>query len=249
MTTPISDDELRKTARNLQRLQSFFTQRTGWKTSPETEGALTDTYHLLIAITGDLHPLMQHNNLEVKETTTLDGEQQQPPGEFDKVRLQKFSAFLMQLGEWFAGHATAQIGQSARPVLLGIHDSLLKAKLGVEKIMKNSAPPPPPPPPPPPRKVLPGAMERLELEDTEMTPVLQSFKGQIELSYEAKEGIHKFLESNGIEFNAYKLNKFEQKVQQWVESTPQGHLLVIKISRLRDEPYPSYIMKERNVDG
>jgi len=92
---------------------------------------------------------------------------------------------------------------------------------------------------------------RLELEDRVEAPLLVMFRGASELSSVARELIDGFLGANGIELGATDLRRFYVKVLKWIENTPEGQMLVLKIG-WRDgipAPYSSYVPRAREAPG
>ncbi len=87
---------------------------------------------------------------------------------------------------------------------------------------------------------------RLILEKTDLRPLLQEFKGVRELTVLTKEQLHSFLAKQGIEFGKNETRRLHDKVLRWIEGTPAGRVLVIKISGLYGKPeaYSSYQPKE-----
>ena len=87
---------------------------------------------------------------------------------------------------------------------------------------------------------------RLILEKTDLRPLLQEFKGVKELTVVTKEQLHSFLAKQGIEFGKNETRRLHDKVLRWIEGTPTGRVLVIKISGLYGKPeaYSSYQPKE-----
>ena len=87
---------------------------------------------------------------------------------------------------------------------------------------------------------------RLILEKTDLRPLLQEFKGVKELTVVTKEQLHSFLAKQGIEFGKNETRRLHDKVLRWIEGTPAGRVLVIKISGLYGKPeaYSSYQPKE-----
>jgi len=87
---------------------------------------------------------------------------------------------------------------------------------------------------------------RLILENTDLRPLLQEFKGVRELTVLTKEKLHSFLAKQGIEFGKNETRRLHDKVLRWIEGTPAGRVLVIKISGLYGKPeaYSSYQPKE-----
>ena len=90
------------------------------------------------------------------------------------------------------------------------------------------------------------ANARLILEKTDLRPLLQEFKGVRELTVLTKEKLHSFLAKQGIEFGKNETRHLHDKVLRWIEGTPTGRVLVIKISGLYGKPeaYSSYQPKE-----
>ena len=90
---------------------------------------------------------------------------------------------------------------------------------------------------------------RLILENTDLRPLLQGFKGVRELTVPTKEQVHSFLAKQGIEFGKNETRRLHDKVLRWIEGTPAGRVLVIKISGLYGKPeaYSSYQPKETMI--
>ena len=87
---------------------------------------------------------------------------------------------------------------------------------------------------------------RLILENTDLRPLLQKFRGVVELTPDAKKLLDDFLAKQGIEFGEYETHRLNDKVLRWLEGAPADRVLVIKISGLYGKPaaYSSYQPKE-----
>ena len=87
---------------------------------------------------------------------------------------------------------------------------------------------------------------RLILHDTVKKRLLQEFRGVKELTTETRELVDKFFENQSVSFSDREMRKIYDKVQKWIEGTPEGRVLVVKISGLsgKAEPYSSYRMVE-----
>ena len=87
---------------------------------------------------------------------------------------------------------------------------------------------------------------RLILENNDLRPLLQEFKGVVELTPEAKKLLDGFVAKQGIEFGEYETHRLHDKVLRWLEGAPADRVLVIKISGLYGKPaaYSSYQPKE-----
>ena len=90
------------------------------------------------------------------------------------------------------------------------------------------------------------ANARLILENNDLCPLLQEFKGVVELTPEAKKLLDGFVAKQGIEFGEYETHRLHDKVLRWLEGAPADRVLVIKISGLYGKPaaYSSYQPKE-----
>lgn len=91
---------------------------------------------------------------------------------------------------------------------------------------------------------------RLVLEDTEQTPLLQTFKGETELTPHARERLDAFFSNHGVTLSGYQLHKFEAEIERRIRSTPHGQVLVVKIGSIEGTPKPyfAYQAKERQTD-
>ena len=82
----------------------------------------------------------------------------------------------------------------------------------------------------------------LVLKDTEMEPCLQEFQGRRELTPEAIAKVDSFAADQALEMTEHERRRFLQSVQRWIESTPDGQVLAIRVSELHGapKPYPQY---------
>jgi hypothetical protein len=82
--------------------------------------------------------------------------------------------------------------------------------------------------------------DRLVLENTELKPMLQDFRGETELTPDAKELLDEFLGRHKVEFSDYQRHKFDSEVERRIRSTPSGQVLVVKIGDLEGNPKPFF---------
>jgi hypothetical protein len=80
------------------------------------------------------------------------------------------------------------------------------------------------------------------LKDTEAEPCLQEFQGRRELAPDTVAKLDAFAEENELEMTEHERRRFLQNVQRWIETTPEGQVLTIRVSRLHGapKPYPQY---------
>lgn len=83
---------------------------------------------------------------------------------------------------------------------------------------------------------------RLVLENHELKPLLQTFKGVTELTAYAKKTMDDFLATQKVELEPDEMRRLHDKLLKWIEGTPLHQVLVIKLSGLSGRPnvYSSY---------
>jgi hypothetical protein len=254
-----ADDELRKAAHNADRIRVFFGERTMWTLSPEGRQALEKVLTALRSNVEIIEGLFARLGIDVA-TEPAEADVVLPGGELDAPRLRAFAGFLEQFHGWLCGQSHGAISSEGAQLMSSIHRSLAATGEAVTAILEadqvTSAPQPVAVTPEPafqqaPRPVhakrpAAPAMQsndsRLVLQDTDETPVLQELRGQIELTPQAKDALSTFLATHGIELDSYKRRKLETNILRWIHATPEGQILVLKISALHGapEPYPTY---------
>jgi hypothetical protein len=73
-------------------------------------------------------------------------------------------------------------------------------------------------------------------------PLLREGGRQAELTDDAKQLVAAFLAEHGLEGEAAR-HRLESRMLRWLEATPTGQVLVLKMGSLtgRPEPYPTYM--------
>jgi hypothetical protein len=91
-----------------------------------------------------------------------------------------------------------------------------------------------------------GVPQQLALDDTDEHPMVQEFRGLTELTAECTGMVDEFLAAWGIEYSYYNRKKLLERILRWINSAPEGHVLVIKMKTVEEpyQPYPSYISRE-----
>ena len=76
--------------------------------------------------------------------------------------------------------------------------------------------------------------------------MIQEFRNLLELTPDCVGLVDRFLSAYGIKYQGYALKKFHERLLRWIDAAPDGQVLVLKISRLKEplEPYPSYVARE-----
>jgi hypothetical protein len=268
MTATLQDELLVKAAHNITRVEEFFVARRGWSATPDGVAALRSLHAALSHALGEaVRPLLERHRLTEPQGEPEWGVAPLPPNELEAERVQRFGVFVQQLGDWFMTLPEEQVSARGRELLSAVAGALAGTASAVEQVLaahgvvvpslQPEEPPDPAPPDPPPATVSPEAVMppartagdenkvRLVLDDTEGTPVLQTFQGVVELTCDTQQALSELLEQGGITYDSYQRHKFERKVLQWVQATPQGSVLVIQIGDLTGqlEPYPTYAVK------
>ncbi len=173
-----------------------------------------------------------------------------PTGPLDHERLTRFATYLGDLRHWFT--ELGELGLSPPTVmhledLLGALQTIQEAVASFVAAEERGAvaavhhrPTPP--------SDLPGPVQestvssRMVFHDTPDHPLLREIHGQHELTEEAKQLVAKFLDDNGLD-DATSRHRLETRMLRWLEATPNGQVLVLKMGALtgRPEPYPTYM--------
>ncbi len=251
-------EDLAKAARNLERLAVFVGERRSWLLADGCEGpamATRETAHSLADLLSGWFEDLDDAAVAIIRPTPLE-----PASKISANRMSRFSEFLDQLYGWFESHQHGDLPDAAEEMVASIRASLtatanaLTELLGPAAAFAEAAPAEAPPA----QEAAPltspdlgpvaevDMRARLVLEDTTETPLLQEFRGVVELTTEAKQQVREFLEKQGVVMEDNDLRRLHDKVLKWVEGTPEGRVLVIKISGLsgKPQPYSSYQARE-----
>lgn len=89
---------------------------------------------------------------------------------------------------------------------------------------------------------------RLVLEDTDETPLLQTFRGETELTPEARERIDTFLTDHDVDLSGYRGHKLEMELERRIRNTPDGQVLVVKIGTIDGTPKPYFSYQRKRQE-
>lgn len=252
MSDEITIAELEKAARNIGRVSDYLGARRNWTLASSTEEVLAATRDAADSFTEYLTAVMAARQIKIS-TESQQTPDLLPPAELDPSRLVKFTDFLNQLRHWFTrkGDATLAIGGEDR--LREIHSALTTTRSAADSLLAVAEA----------RRAASDreATEfaeivevdreaRLVLEHTDATPLLQEFKGVAELTPKAKEILQQFVDEHELDLGPFEKRRLQDRVLRWIESTPEGQVLVLKISGLhgRAEVYSSYQSKAGTID-
>jgi hypothetical protein len=184
----------------------------------------------------------------------VDSEIRQPPGlepagKVTPPRLVKFAEFMNQLRGWFSAHDGTALPEGADPLVRSLRASLAGTIAAIEELCG--------PPKTTEAEVLaedplvtadlgPVAevdmTARLELDNIASRPLLQIFRGVTELTPDAISMIDRFFANQGITLEGAERRRFHEKALKWIKGTPEGQMLVVRLSGLsgKVEAYSSY---------
>ena len=76
--------------------------------------------------------------------------------------------------------------------------------------------------------------------------MVQDFQGMNELTEECKNLVDGFLAAWSLEYSYYNRKRLLERILRWINSAPEGHVLVIKMKTVEEpfQPYPSYISRD-----
>jgi hypothetical protein len=247
----ITIEELEKATRNVERISVFIGERRDWIVGDGGEShAVTIQNHtralakLLVDLTG-VEPDPEFKIKLPKKLTSST--------KISAARLAKFSDFLGQLHSWFTSQDEAQMPEDCEAAVQQFHGSLAQVNAAVESLLMPTVADEPLPLKPedllgeiddsPVLEVDPNA--RLMLENSELKPLLQSSKGVMELSPEAKSKFGDFLATQNVSFDGPELRRLHDRLLKWIEGIPLNQVLVIKLSGLSGKAnvYASYQSK------
>lgn len=245
MEEQITTNELEKAAKNLERLSAFLGERRTWNLGSGAESAASATKEAATFLANTVAGMVE--GVDETDIATRQPETLQPPGQVSANRLQKFADFLNDLADWFSVHSEAELPEDSDSYVVEMRESLAGACEAIDQLFKPPQEEPPAPQEPltstdlgPIAKV--DANASLILEPSFSAPLLNTFKGVRELSSRTKTNIDEFLAAQSIEFDEAESRRLHDKVLRWIEATPDGRVLVIKISGLTGKPqaYSSY---------
>jgi hypothetical protein len=244
MSGQITTEELEKASRNVERLSKFVGERRHWMLASDAGNAaasLADAARSLDAVIVGLLDSTDPDDPEVRQPPGLE-----PPGRVTSGRFAKFTEFINQLRGWFAAHDGAALPEGSDGFVQKLRASLAVTIAAVEQL-REPAPQSSPAENPLVTEDLGPVAEvdmsaRLELDNIASRPLLQIFKGVTELTPEATSKIDRFFASQGIELEGPERRRFHDKVLKWIKGTPDGQMLVVRLSGLsgKVEAYSSY---------
>ena len=245
MAEQITTNELQKAATNLERLAGFLGERRTWALGSGGESAANSAKEAAQFLADTVAGMIR--NVEPGDISATQPASLAPPGTVSATRLQKFADFLNDLGDWFSNHREAELPEDADSYMAAMRESLAAACEAIDELFE-----PPPVAPTAPMQPLTSsdlgpiaevdANASLVLEPSFARPLLDTFKGVKELSSHARRQVEDFLAQQNVTFDRAETRRLYDKVLRWVEATPEGRVLVIKISGLSGKPqaYSSY---------
>ena len=249
----ITIEELEKAASNIERISAFIGERRDWIVGEGGESkakAIRDGAKALAKKLAEISGIEPDPELRLKLPAKLE-----PSAKISAARLSKFADFVDQLVAWLSSQNDAEVPEGSDKVVQSVHGALALVGASVDSLLTPVKTPETPPP-----KVddLIGEIDdspvfeldstaRLILEDHELKPLTQTFKGVTELTVGAKEMLDGFLTKQGVKIEGHDLRRLHDKMLKWIEGIPIGQVLVIKLSGLTGKPnvYSSYQPKGR----
>ena len=252
MNDQITVEELEKASHNVQRLFGFIGERRDWILASDAEdaaSALAEAARSLAAVVNNLTGSDDPEEPDVRQPARLE-----PSGRVTAGRLIKFTDFIDQLRTWFSSHDGATLPEGSDSFVGSLHASLAGAIEAIEQLLGPSpgagaatatgtgAEPEP---------LISGDLgpvaevdmsARLELDNIASRPLLQVFRGVTELTPAAVSMIDRFFTKQGIELEGPEKRRFHDKALKWIKGTPEGQMLVVRLSGLsgKVEAYSSY---------
>jgi len=271
MSQMIQDEELSKAAAHMDRLQDFLAARTEWAVKATDADNLVGLHEALVkAVKIGATPLMHSNAIAILRNPQIPEVRRLPESLVDGDRMRGFAHYVERLTPWLQAQSTKVVSEAGRGFLARLHKAAVATTLAVESILDNTGitytgliPAPGTVKAGEEEEVPTGAeLEEedeqdlidvanisLTFEDTDETPVLQTFKGSVELTHEAKQALEGFLAAAKIKMPEAQMIRLERKIQGWIEGTPPDHVLTLKVSTMDMErrPYPVFVRKKHDL--
>ncbi len=278
MSEQLPDADLIRARRNVERIADFLLERRALAVEDGGDAQLRRLWSGVLAVSERIQPVLRAAAASPPRPVALAEAPEPAAGRLETARVQRFAEFVEQLDGWFGAHGEGVEGDDGVAATVGLYAALTTIRDAVSEMLDRaqraaaaaaSAPTTPAPPGDEPPAVaappLVGAPEppadlpqpvqvrstrRLLLADLDERPLLQEFQGSTELTSAAQELLTEFLDEHGISLGGYQRHKLDAAVQRWIEATPDGQVLVLKIGGLRGrlEPYPSYVPREQMLD-
>lgn len=244
----ITNEELEKAARNIERISAFIGERRDWIVGDggeEQANSIRDKARTLATLLAENTGTQPDSDFMIKLPAKLE-----PSAKISANRLSKFADFLGELQSWFTSQNENAMPEDCETAVQKIHGSLALVNAAVESLLMPVVAEEPPPPKP---EDLVGEIDdapvfevdlnaRLVLEDHQLKPLTQTFQGVTELTTHAKESLEKFLAEQNVTIEGHELRRLHDKLLKWIEGTPLNQMLVVKLSGLSGKPnvYSSY---------
>lgn len=244
MNDQITVEELEKASNNVQRLFGFIGERRCWILASDAEdaaSALAEAARSLAAVVDNLTGADDSDDATVRQPAGLE-----PSGRVTAARLVKFTDFIDQLRAWFSAHDGAALPEGSDELVRSLRNSLAGAIQATEQLLGPAAATETVSEP-----LISGDLgpvaevdmsARLELDNIASRPLLQIFRGVTELTPEAITMIDRFFAKQGIALEGPEKRRFHDKALKWIKGTPEGQMLVVRLSGLsgKVEAYSSY---------
>ena len=255
-------EKLSKANGDVKKLCEFFAARKGWEVATDTAESLHGLQAATTAVDERLKALIAKCDAEPSPAFQPVVEVL-PVGVLDSTRLIRFATFLRDLDTWFDAQTFPADCPDGTAVLKEMEAHLACMITLIETISpqpnqqtaagfssQNDGSAQAGEPDSAPRdsiaNVAESAPQQLALDDTEEHPMVQDFQGMNELTTECKELVDGYLAAWNIEYSYYNRKKLLERILRWINSAPEGHVLVIKM-KTAEEPfdtYPSYISRD-----
>ncbi len=262
MTEHITNAEITKAAHNLERLAEFVGVRRRWtvaeagrSSAKRARKAGKAISELISRITGG----EMASPTGVEQPSALE-----PAGEVSVDRLARFAQYLDQLHRWFEARSGSQLPSGSEDTARSIQRSLAATDEAL-RLLLGEQPDEPKPEPEIEDFNKPAALTRpdlgevvevdrdarLVLDHTWQKSLLQKRGNIMELNPKTVKKLDTFFDDQGLELNSHEKRRLYEKVQRWVESTPNNRVLVLRMSGLSGKPdvVSSYQPEEKKDDA
>jgi len=255
-------EELEKARRNLEQIYLYFL--SAMSTAPADIASVE-----AIEQVGSTARLIQTNLREMAAANGIGIEATPLPSDLpgqarlEQKKLQAISAYMNKVLRWLGTAKSSQVPATCREAFLQVSTvvealaQIVEDQAAMAQEVEQAAPGSNDPlasvdtAPSGPAPVEVPDMGSLVLEHTFQEPLLRGVEGKYELTQRAIEQIDTFFAGADIAHDTGERRRYYRKIARWLEATPDGMVLAIRIGGLsgRPEPYPKYQQRPKSKTG
>ncbi|GEM_PF-6659900 len=255
MGKPIRVDDLETAVRNVRKIQTFFAAASAGEADASVESGLRRVAGLLERMSGDARSIAV--TLPARDIDVSSDPDSVATARLDPSKVEGIAGYLETVARWLTARVDVEPPAEAAGLLLELVTRLerttarVRTLLDISSSHPQSIPAPQAEAPLSPEELAEReaqaarceALEPLVLDHTFENPLLRGKEGHFELTSATRNLVEEWMSSAGLETSPGTLYTLHRKVARWIESIPEGMVLILKVGMLsgRPEIYPRYV--------